>query len=233
MKEIENRKILVDNIPSIVWGDKSNSVYIFVHGKMSYKESAQEFAEIAAKRGYQVLSFDLPEHGERKNNCQRCDIWNGTHDLERIGAYVKENWNEINLYGCSLGAYFSLYAYKNFPIKKCLFQSPILDMEYLIHQMFLWFDITEEQLHIKGEIPTPIDILSWKYYSYVKEHPVEKWDMPTAILYGAEDNLQSRDVIDNFVAKFGCELKVSIGSEHSFGKKEDSKIVTKWLEEHI
>ena len=231
--KLKTEKLHIDNIPSIVWGDKSASVYIFVHGKMSDKESAQEFAKIAIKRGYQVLSFDLPEHGERKNEYQRCDIWNGIYDLERIGVYAKENWNDINLYGCSLGAYFSLHAYKDLPIQKCLFQSPILDMEFLIQQMFLWFDVTEEQLHKKGEIPTPIDILSWKYYCYVKDHPIVKWDMPTAILYGAKDNLQNRNVINNFVDKFGCELDVSIESEHSFGNKEDSEIVMNWLEEHI
>ena len=39
-------------------------VYIHVHGKMSRKEYAEAFAEIAEKKGYQTISFDLPEHGE-------------------------------------------------------------------------------------------------------------------------------------------------------------------------
>lgn len=52
-------KIEIDNIPAILWGEPSDKIYIFVHGKMSSKESAHEFSQIASERGYQVLSFDL------------------------------------------------------------------------------------------------------------------------------------------------------------------------------
>lgn len=43
-------------------------IFIAVHGNMSNKEDAviQILAEEADRKGYQVLSFDLPEHGERK-----------------------------------------------------------------------------------------------------------------------------------------------------------------------
>lgn len=40
-------KIKINDIPAIVWGEKSDKVYLFVHGKMSSKESAEVFAEIA------------------------------------------------------------------------------------------------------------------------------------------------------------------------------------------
>ncbi|OOM80157.1 alpha/beta hydrolase [Clostridium sp. BL-8] len=227
------RKIKIGNIPTILWGEPSDKMYIFVHGKMSNKESAQEFAEIAVERGYQVLSFDLPEHGERKDTNYKCNVWNGTHDLEVIGTYAQENWTEISLFACSLGAYFSLIAYKNLLIKKCLFQSPILDMEHLIGKMFKWFNVTEEQLREKKEIFTPIDILSWDYYCYVKEYPIDKWDIPTAIIYGTEDNLQDREVIDSFTNKFHSDLTISKGSEHSFHTKEQSQAVTQWLRKYI
>ena len=36
----------------------------------------------------------------------------------------------------------------------------IVDMEYLIKNMFKWFDITEEILNTEREISTPIDILT-------------------------------------------------------------------------
>lgn len=229
MSFINTRKIEIENIPVILWGEPSDNIYIFVHGKISNKESAHGFAEIAVKRGYQVLSFDLPEHGERKHKNYRCNVWNGVHDLEIIGAYVQENWTDINLFACSLGAYFSLLAYKNLPIKKCLFQSPILDMEHLIYKMFKWFNVTEELLREKKEIFTPIDTLSWDYYSYVKEHPINKWDIPTAIIYGTEDNLQSRAVIDSFAKKFNSDLTVSLGSEHDFHTKEQAQAVNQWL----
>lgn len=233
MEVINTRKINIGNIPAILWGESSDKIYIFVHGKMSNKESAQGFTEIAVKRGYQVLSFDLPEHGERKDTSYKCNIWNGVHDLEVIGTYAKDNWREISLFGCSLGAYFSLIAYKNFLIKKCLFQSPILDMEELICKMFNWFNVTEELLKEKKEIVTPIDTLSWNYYCYVKEHPIDKWDIPTAIIYGTEDDLQNRDTIESFANKFHSDLTISKGSEHSFHTKEQSQAVIQWLRKYI
>lgn len=57
----------INNIPTVLWGDKSEKVFIAVHGNMSNKEDAviQILAEEANQKGYQVLSFDLPEHGEK------------------------------------------------------------------------------------------------------------------------------------------------------------------------
>lgn len=233
MEIINTIKMEIENIPAILLGNPSDKIYIFVHGKMSSKESAYGFAEIAAERGYQVLSFDLPEHGERKDKNYKCNVWNGVHDVEIIGTYVQQNWKEINLFGCSLGAYFSLLAYKNFPVKKCLFQSPIVDMEHLIYKMFKWFNVTEELLKEKKEIFTPIDTLSWDYYCYVKKHPIDKWNIPTAIIYGTKDNLQNRATIDSFAKKFNSSLTISPGSEHDFHTKEQSQAVTQWLRKYI
>lgn len=58
----------ISNIPAVLWGAKSEKIFIAVHGNMSNKEDAviQILAEEANQKGYQVLSFDLPEHGERK-----------------------------------------------------------------------------------------------------------------------------------------------------------------------
>ena len=63
-------RININNIPSIIWGEKSNKVFIAVHGNMSNKEDEviKILAEKLVSKGYQLLSFDLPEHGERKNN---------------------------------------------------------------------------------------------------------------------------------------------------------------------
>lgn len=224
-------RITINNIPAIIWGEKSDKVYLFVHGKMSSKEAAETFAKITEEKGYQTISFDLPGHGERADENERCDIWNGMRDLKIVADYVFANWKEVALFACSLGAYFSLNVYETYDIKKCLFQSPILDMEYLIKQMMLWFDVPKERLERETEVDTPIDVLSWDYYQYVLAHPVQKWRIPTAILYGGKDNLQSLDVVENFVGKFGCKLTVAENSEHSF--MGDGEIVEEWLRENI
>jgi hypothetical protein len=67
----------INNIPTVLWGYKSEKIFIAVYGNMSNKEDPviQILAEEANQKGYQVLSFDLPEHGKRKNdnsNLQTC-----------------------------------------------------------------------------------------------------------------------------------------------------------------
>lgn len=229
----ERKKLIIDGIPAILWGKPSRKIYIHVHGKMSRKEYAERFAEIAEEKGWQTLSFDLPEHGERTDTAHRCDVWNGIHDLDAIADYVFANWDNCALFACSLGAYFSLNAYTDRPFEKCLFQSPILDMEWLVKHMMLWSNVTEKQLEEKGEISTDIDTLRWDYYRYILSHPITRWELPTAILYGGRDSLQPIEAIRNFADKFGAILTVSENSEHPFMSAEDIEITDKWLVENI
>ena len=209
--------IKINHIPAIVWGDQSEQVYICVHGKQSCKEEAEGFAEIAVKRHFQVLSFDLPEHGERKDGAEPFDVWHGIHDLDIVWHYAKEHWGSIHLYAVSIGAYFSLLAYKDRPLNSCLFLSPILDMERLIQNMMAWFSVNEKTLKEKKRIPTPMgEVLDWDYYCYAVENPIQKWDPPTAILYGAKDNLTEMEVVRDFAGKFNAELTVLEDGEHYF-----------------
>ena len=101
--------ISIGSIPAVVWGSMSEKAYIHVHGKMSRKEYAEGFAAIADEKGYQTVSFDLPEHGDRAGGPDRCDVWNGIRDLNLIADYAFQRWTHVSLYACSLGAYFSEY----------------------------------------------------------------------------------------------------------------------------
>ena len=96
-----------------------------------------------------------------------------------------------------------------------------------------WFDVPEERLAQEKEVETPIDILSWEYYQYVKTHPIRKWNIPTDILFGGKDNLQSLTVMRSFADRFNSVLTVAENSEHSFMEKGDSIIVEEWLRENI
>jgi len=223
----------IHGIPALIWGEPSDRVCLCVHGKMSSKESAEGIARIAAEKGMQTLSFDLPQHGQRKDEPTRCDIWNGVHDLSVVADEVFARWQEVSLYACSLGAYFSLHAYPGRPFRRCLFQSPVLDMEHLIRKMFLWFGITEERLAREKEIDTPIDLMRWDYFQYVLTHPVDAWPIPTSILYGERDDLQSQDVIDTFARRFGCRVTLSEHSEHPFMGPGDGEIIEAWLRREL
>jgi len=229
-----NEKMRVDGIPAIIWGPSSEKAYISVHGKKSKKEESEFFAQIAQEHGYQVLSFDLPEHGERINENYPCNIWNGIHDLDLIAQYAQSKWKDLSLYANSLGAYFSLMTYKNMQFSKCLFHSPILDMERLIQNMMKWFNVDEKQLQTKGEIETPMrEVLSWDYYSFVKNNRIVKWNIPTSILYGTADNLTERTVVDEFTNKYKCKLEIVEGGQHYFTTKNEIESLEKWIRNNV
>lgn len=226
---ITKEKRSIGGLPAILWGKPSGKIYVYVHGKMSRKEYAEDFAVIAESKGWQTLSFDLPQHGERTDTNNRCDIWNGIHDLNVIADYAFERWDTVSLFACSLGAYFSLNAYSDRIFEKCLFQSPVVDMAWLVQHMMLWSGVSEKQLEEEREIQTEIDTLQWDYYRYIISHPIIGWDIPTSILYGGKDNLQPIESIRCFAEKFGAVLTVSEQSEHPFMAPEDRKIVDQWL----
>ena len=81
------KKFEIGGIPAILWGEPSDKLYLYVHGKLSSKEAAATFAPIAAEKGYQTLSFDLAQHGERTDEA-RLDVFSGVHDLNVTAYYA-------------------------------------------------------------------------------------------------------------------------------------------------
>ncbi len=226
--------INIGHIPAIVWSAPSSKAYVFVHGKQSRKEEALGFAELAARKGWQTLSFDLPEHGSRQGGPLPCDVWNGVRELTAVGAYAARRWQRLGLFSCSLGAYFSLLAYRDYPFENCLLLSPILDMERLIRNMMTWSGVDEAALERRRQVPTPIgETLNWDYYQYVKAQPIDRWDMPTAILLGSEDHLTERETAARFAARFRAELTVLEGGEHHFHTPPQMDFLHGWLKRHI
>ena len=227
-------RIKINNIPSIIWGKDSRRVFIAVHGNMSNKEDEviKIFAEKAVELGFQVISFDLPEHGERKDdNTILCKVQNCVNDLKQIMDYAKTRYNEINLWACSMGAYFSLLAYKDEELKKCIFLSPVVNMKLIIDNMMAWSNVTEELLKEKQEIKTEFGpVLYWDYYEYVKNNSIVEWNNPTFVLYGNKDNMQDEEIIKNFCEEFNCLLDVLDGGEHYFHTEEQIEFYSNWLE---
>ncbi|WP_252229818.1 MULTISPECIES: alpha/beta hydrolase [unclassified Clostridium] len=226
------QNLKIENIPAILWGDKSDKLFIGVHGNMSNKadDVIVVFAEEAIKAGYQVLSFDLPEHGDRKDEAYVCKVQNCVKDLNIIMKYAQALSNNISVFACSMGAYFSLLAYSNEPLKQCLFLSPVVNMERIINNMMTWFNISEEMLKTKQEIKTPIgETLYWDYYCYVKDYPIELWSKPTSILYGLQDNLCEFEVVSEFAKRFNCNLQVMENGEHYFHTEEQLQFFKQWV----
>lgn len=234
---METKRIKINNIPSIIWGEKSSKVFIAIHGNMSNKEDKliEILANKVTNKGYQLISFDLPEHGERKIDTNYlCKVQNCVNDLKQIIEYAKANYNEINIWACSIGAYFSLLAYKDEDLKQCLFLSPVVNMKIIIENMMLWSNTTEKELNEKQEIKTDFgQTLYWDYYLYVKENPITQWNKETYILYGDKDNMQDKNVIQKFSDNFNCELTILKSGEHYFHTEKQLNFYNDWLDKII
>lgn len=225
--------LAIDTIPAIIWGKASEKVMIAVHGNMSNKTDTpiEILAKNALAKGYQVLSFDLPEHGDRKDKYIPCKVQYCVRDLMTIMQYAKKNWKHISLFANSIGAYFSLLSYHSEELEAAWFLSPVVDMQRIIKNMMTWFHVTKEQLKREQTVSTPIgQKLYWDYFCYVKEHPILDWEVPTAILYGDKDDMCESDTIFKFAEQFSCKLEIVEEAEHYFHTPEQLKVFDKWLE---
>lgn len=226
---MESRKIIMENIPAILYGEKSEKCFLYIHGKHGFKEEAESFAQIAIAKGCQVLSIDLPEHGERKQEKDRFNPWCVVPELEMTLQYMQQHWAVIGLRANSIGAWFAMQSFHGSEFDKCLFVSPVLDMEKLIQNMMQWAAVSEKRLEEESFIPTDFgETLSWKYYQYAKEHPIKNWQCPTDILYAEKDNMTARDTVDGFAEKFNASLTVLKNGEHWFHTPEQLEVLNTW-----
>jgi alpha-beta hydrolase superfamily lysophospholipase len=227
------QKLEISGIPALLYGKESRKVYLYVHGKMGCKEEALPFAELACPAGYQVLAVDLPEHGERRGSSEKLLPWVAAPELEAVYFYAAERWKNVSLRATSIGAWFSMLALQEKPLRSALLLSPVVDMEDLITNMMQWANVSEAQLKEAGEISTDFDeTLSWQYLCWVREHPY-RWKVPTQVLYGAKDNLTSRSVLEQFKQRTGAHLTIMVEGEHWFHTELQLAVLQEWERAHI
>lgn len=230
---MKQRNLQINQIPSVLYGEDSERVWLFIHGKCGCKEEGAAFAEVACPKGWQVLAIDLPEHGERKGETG-LDPWHVVPELRGVMENLRQRGECVRLRANSIGAWFSMLAFADMPPEKVLFVSPVLDMEKLIRSMMLWAGVDEERLEREGEIPTNFgETLSWRYLQYAKTHPILQWSAETAILYAGQDNLTTRNTVDAFVRRFDCGLAVMENGEHWFHTPEQLVVLRSWEESLI
>lgn len=102
---ITEKEIKINNIPAIILGNPSRNVYLYIHGQGGNKEEAYNIAEFVCGHGYQILSIDLPEHGNRKGEVNSFDPWHIVPELTEVMKFAKEHWERISLFANSIGAY--------------------------------------------------------------------------------------------------------------------------------
>ena len=142
------KRVEIDTIPACVWGMASSRVIVAVHGNMASKTdtATAHLAEFAVQAGWQVLSFDLPEHGDRKGRELPCTMPQCVEDTRKIWAYAHEHWQNVGLFGVSMGAYIALAATANEPPAFAWLLSPTVAMGRMIEGMMRRDGITREAL---------------------------------------------------------------------------------------
>ncbi len=208
--------------------NEKNGVFIFVHGQGGNKEEAERFAKIAVSYGYGVLSADMPEHGKRTDGAKFVP-WEVVPELSAIYEYAKKRWNKISLRATSIGAYFSLLAFRNRRIEKRLLVSPLLDMQGFIDGLMRYCGADEARLKREKEIKTESgQTLSYEYFLYAKSNPVRAAGENTYILYADGDTLIPKKSVEKFAADNRCELTVLNGFEHWLHTEEEVAAMEKW-----
>ena len=197
------------------------SIVIYVHGKGGNAAEAEHYRSLFSTSD--VIGFDYKSETP----------WDAVKEFPAFFEGARKNYDKVTLIANSIGAFFSLNSLNTDLIDNAFLISPVVDMEKLISNMMLWAGVTEEELEKRKEIPTNFgETLSWKYLSYVREHPI-KWNVPTKILYGENDNLTSIDTITDFANRFGAKLTVFKNGEHWFHTDEQMKFLDEWIKKNI
>lgn len=195
----------------------NNKAVLYVHGKGGNASEAEFYEAIFPERD--VVGFDYKAETP----------WESIGEFQPEIKKLLSEYDSVILVANSIGAYFSLLSLADMPIEKAYFISPIANMEKLICDMMHWAGVTEDELQEKGVIATDFgEDLSWEYLAWVRSHPVS-WHIPTEILYGSEDNLQSMDTVKAFAAGCGAGMTVMEHGEHWFHTEEQLRFLREWL----
>ena len=190
---------------------------IYVHGKGGNVDEALHYKSLFPDAD--VLGFDYKAETP----------WDAKKEFPAYFDIVAAGYGEVTLIANSIGAFFSMNALADKPIKQAYFISPVVNMEKLICDMMTWAGVSEEELREKKTMPTNFgETLSWEYLCYVRENPIE-WRVPTKILYGSNDNLTSLETMRGFAQKIGAPLTIMNCGEHWFHTAEQMAFLDKWV----
>ena len=200
MKTIE---LNISSTSALLFGKKSEKVFLFVHGLHGQKEEALAFAKVAVLKGYQVLGIDLPL--ERKP-------WEVLPLLNEVRDYLYENWKSVSVRANSIGSWFTLLAFQSKKVEQALLVSPILDMKRFIELM-----------------PQRED----DYYEWVVNNPITGWAAPTYILRPEVDLIVNEEVGHDFISQHQCQVTIMPDGEHWFHTPEQLAFLKAWEEKTI
>lgn len=194
------------------------SLVIYIHGKGGNANEANHYKLLFPN--CDVIGFDYKSETP----------WDAKKEFPSYFDSVSAGYDEVYLIANSIGAFFSMNALAGKQIKDAYFISPIVNMEKLIGDMMMWAGVSEVELREKKTIVTSFgETLSWKYLCYVREHPI-RWNIPTHVLYGSNDNLTDLETMREFTQNAGTSLTVMQGGEHWFHTDEQMQFLDRWIE---
>lgn len=230
MQSVRKNPLTIGTLPALLWGEEQDKAVLAVHGQGGSKEEAALLAQVVCPLGWQVLSVDLPGHGERAGKAPEFLPWNCVPELRQAKGFLQENWRQKALYAVSIGAWLSLLSFHPTTFSRCLLVSPLLDMEGLILSMMKQAGVTESRLRKEQIIPAASgQDLSWEYLTYARAHPAPLWPCPTSILYGEGDSLVPLASVRDFAQRNACSLTNQPGGEHWFHTPEQLDDLKGWI----
>ncbi len=190
---------------------------LYIHGKGGNAAECEHYRPLFPD--FEVFGLDY----------QTFMPWETGTEIHTAVKGLKAEHENIVLIANSIGAFFSMNARIDAMIEKAFFISPIVDMEKLICDMIQWANVSEEELKSKGVIRTGFgEDLSWDYLCYVRSHPI-RWDVPTQILYGGNDNLTSYETVHAFAERHNAALTVMEDGEHWFHTEKQMQFLDDWI----
>ena len=196
--------------------NSQKDIVVFIHGKGGSASEAKHYKQFFEE---DIYGFDYKSENP----------WDAKIEFMDKFKELSEKYNRITLIAGSIGAYFSMSSGIGEFVHKAYFVSPIVNLEKLILDMIEWAGTTEQELEKKKIIPVDFgEDLSWDYLQYVRNNGI-CWKVPTDILYGSADNLQSLDTMKEFCSKSPATLTVMDGGEHWFHTKEQMEFLDEWI----
>lgn len=190
---------------------------VYIHGKGGSASEAEHYAPLFP--GYEVFGFDYTSNTP----------WEAKREFSEYFEKVLSSYSSVGIIANSIGAYFALCSLGALPLEKAYFISPVVNMEKLICEMLVWAGADEKTLKEKGFIDTSFgETLSWDYLCWVRDNP-PVWNIPTKILYGSKDNMQSYEAVKSFAGAAGAELTVMENGEHWFRTQEQMAFLDNWI----
>jgi pimeloyl-ACP methyl ester carboxylesterase len=218
--------MMINNIPALLIGPDSSDLFLFVHGQYGCKEEARAFAKLTKAK---VLAIDLPCHGERAMEKGSLDPMHAVPELEGIMVWARQRYDRIGLRANSIGAYFSLLAFKRQSLFASLLVSPVVNMVGMIESMMKAQGVDEEDLRREKRIQASTGpALDWEYLQYALAHPLDSCQSPSFILYGGQDSMVRRLDVESFARRLGCRLTVEESCEHWFHTPQQLRALDSW-----